>query len=299
MNARPPSSHTYPWYDSVWLHHFTRARAIIGEFKPSALNAFDDAMKVFRTPADFRVKRFDRVFDDDTLTQIRALVRTLKPTDFELHEVQQFKRFVVHDHPWLTELQQQLTDFVSTAAGEPVDANYNFLSLYSSLGVCPVHMDSPEAKWTLDLCLNQTEPWPIYFSDVQPWPELDPHATPDAETPMWLGDDWERAIKRSPSMGFEAHVMEPGQAIMFSGSSQWHYRDAMPARSTRSSCDLLFFHFIPRGTRKLVKSANWAEMFDVPELASISDVQPAALITTPAPLAKESTKKQALGQPRD
>ena len=66
--------------------------------------------------------------------------------------------------------------------------------------------------------------------------------------------------------------MEPGQAILFSGSSQWHYRDAMPALSTKSSCDLLFLHFIPRGTRELLNPLKWARLFDIPEL--VKDVSP-------------------------
>ena len=267
-NARPVRSRLYPWYDSVWLDEYSRAKNIIRKAKPQALAAFEEAMQVFRTHPDFRVRTFEQVFDDDTLEKIRKVVRTLKPTDFEFHEAQQFKRFVVHDHPYFTELQQQLLPLVSEAAGEPVEPNYNFLSLYSAMGVCPVHMDSPEAKWTLDVCLNQSEPWPIYFSQIQPWPEIDL----DSESSAWLAGDWEQSIKHSPSANFEAHSMEPGQAILFSGSSQWHYRDAMPALSTKSSCDLLFLHFIPRGTRELLSPLNWARLFNIPEL--VKDASP-------------------------
>ena len=264
-NARPVRSRLYPWYDSVWLDEYSRAKNIIRKGKPQALAAFEDAMQVFRTRPDFRVRKFERVFDNDTLEKIRQVVRTLKPTDFEFHEAQHFKRFVVHDHPYFTELQQQLIPLVSEAVGEPVEPNYNFLSLYNAMGVCPVHMDSPEAKWTLDICLNQSEPWPIYFSQIQPWPETDPDSEPSA----WLAGDWEQSIKQSPSANFEAHSMEPGQAILFAGSSQWHYRNAMPALSTKSSCDLLFLHFIPRGTRELLSPLNWARLFDIPELAKV------------------------------
>ena len=67
--------------------------------------------------------------------------------------------------------------------------------------------------------------------------------------------------------------MAPGQAILFSGSSQWHYRDAMPALNTQSSCDLLFLHFIPCGTRELLNPLNWARLFDSPELVKIASSQ--------------------------
>lgn len=169
---------------------------------------------------------------------------------------------MVHDHPFFTELQERTVALVSEAAGEPVEASYNFLSLYGRLGVCPAHMDSPESKWTLDLCVNQSAPWPIHFSQVCPWPESEMGAPQDA--------DWESQIKRSPSLHFTAHTLQPGQAALFSGSSQWHYRDAISKAPGGQVCDLLFFHFIPRGTAELVRPRNWARLFDIPELGFMS-----------------------------
>lgn len=263
MKTRPLNSRLYPWYDSVWLEHYTRAKQTIRDVKPTALDAFEEAMLPLRTHPEFRVKVLDRVLDGASLEKIRQIVKALRPMELELHEAQQFKRFIVHDHPYFTELQQQLTALMSDAVNEAVEPCYNFLSLYTAAGVCPVHMDSPEAKWTLDICLNQSEPWPLWISDVQPWPE----AGPDSSAPAWWGNDWEQSIKQSPTSRFTAYAMEPGQGIVFSGSSQWHYRNAMPAGSVASYCDLLFFHFVPVGTSELVSPANWARWFDIPELA--------------------------------
>lgn len=261
---RPSRSRLYPWYDSVWLEKYTTAKAIIKKVKPEALNAFEAAFSVFQTRPDFQVTVLDRVFDDETLVAMRQVVKSLKPTDFELHEVRQFKRFVVHDHPLFTQLQEQIVSLVSEAVGEAVETNYNFLSLYSGMGVCPLHMDAPEAKWTLDLCLSQSEAWPIHFSQVQRWPEIDA----DAESPAWASSDWQEELKQSPALNFSSHTMHPGQAVLFSGSSQWHYRNAMPSGNANSFCDLLFFHFIPRGTASLLVSENWAQLFNIPELAA-------------------------------
>ena len=33
-------------------------------------------------------------------------------------------------------------------------------------------MDAPDAKWTLDLCNEQSDAWPIHFSRIMPWPGL-------------------------------------------------------------------------------------------------------------------------------
>jgi len=258
---RPTRSPLYPWYDSVWLAKYVRAKAILQTVRPDALEAFVDAFRTLRTRPDFQVQLLERPFDDHTLHEIRRVAQSLRPTDLELHEVRAFGRFVVHDHPFLTELQQRSVPLVSEAVGEAVEMSYNFLSLYASQGVCPPHMDSPKAKWTLDLCVNQSVPWPIHFSQVCPWP--------DSEAETWPAEGWENRIKHSPSLRFTAHTLQPGQAVVFSGSSQWHYRDAMPAAGVRQFCDLLFFHFIPSGTAELVRPATWAGLFGVAELSEV------------------------------
>jgi hypothetical protein len=192
------------------------------------------------------------------LGEIRSVVASLRRKDLELHEARKFGRFVVHDHQFFTELQQRTIPLVSEAAGEPVEAAYNFLSLYGTRGVCAPHLDSPQSKWTLDLCVSQSAPWPIYLSEVHSWPDLEAEAQPE--------EDWEVKVKRSPSIRFTPYSLQPGQAIVFSGSSQWHYRDAIPIANGRQFCDLLFFHFIPQGSAALLKSQNWARLFGIPEL---------------------------------
>ena len=97
MKTRPLNSRLYPWYDSVWLEHYTSAKQIIRNVKPTALDAFESAMRPLRTHPEFRVKVLDRVIDDVTLEKIRHIVKALRPMDFELHEARQFKRFIVHD----------------------------------------------------------------------------------------------------------------------------------------------------------------------------------------------------------
>lgn len=237
---RPIRSHAYPWYDSIWLEEYTKAKAIIRKIKPGALAAFETAFQIFQIQNDFQEKVFERVFDDNTLDEIRRVVKSLLPSDVEMHEAKNFQRFVVHDHPFFTELQKQIIPLVSAAAGEPLEIAYNFLSLYSATGVCPVHMDSPQSKWTLDICLDRSVAWPIYFSRPQAWSEI--------EAQNWSDENWAELIKRSPTAGFKSYILEPGQAILFSGASQWHYRDPMPKAEGRASCDLLFsisFHRAP------------------------------------------------------
>ena len=124
--------------------------------RPEALVEFDRTFEVLRTRPDFQVTEFPRVFSDPVMEDIRQAIRELQQGQLELHEIRSFGRFIVHDHPFITELQQSIVDLVSQAAGEPVEPGYNFLSLYTKSGVCPVHMDAPDAKWTLDLCVRQS-----------------------------------------------------------------------------------------------------------------------------------------------
>lgn len=250
------SAHAYPWYDSWWLTHYCRARAILARVHPAALTEFEAAFAPLRTSETYRTRVFDGVCDGTVMSEIASVVRALKPTDLELHEARNFGRFVVHDHPFFTALQHQLLPLVEEATGERLEVQYNFLSLYTAKGVCRVHLDAPSAKWTLDLCLAQSVPWPIYFSQVVPWP--------DGDIVEARADDWEEAIKRSPELRFAAVTLEPGQAVLFSGSSQWHYRERFPAPA--GYCHLVFFHYAPRGTRALLDPQQWAARFGVPEL---------------------------------
>jgi hypothetical protein len=198
------------------------------------------------------------------MAELRRVVASLHPSDLELHEAGDFGRFVVHDHAYFTALQQRLVPLVSEAVGEAVEPAYNFLSLYGHRGVCPPHLDSPEAKWTVDLCLAQDRPWPLFVSQVCPWPEGD--LVDDGRDE----DDWQRAIKQSPALRFTGYPLEPGQALLFSGSSQWHYRDPIEHADHRTYCQLLFLHFIPAGTAPLLRPGNWARVFGVPELADVA-----------------------------
>jgi hypothetical protein len=240
----------------VWLTDYDRAKSIIQKVKPSALASFVDAFRILHTRPDFEVRLLESPFGGDTLEEIRAQVASIRPLDLELHEARSFGRFVVHDHPFFAELQRHVIPLVSEVVGELVEPSYNFLSLYTAMGVCPVHMDAPKAKWTFDLCIDQSVSWPIYFSQVCPWP----HPESDA----WYDENWEETLKRS--LCFTPYSLQPGQALVFSGSSQWHYRDALSVSGRDQYCNLLFLHFLPSGTTELVQPKNWAKMFNIPEL---------------------------------
>lgn len=251
------------WYDSKWLKCYFDAQDIIRRHAPEKLAAFVAAMKPLHTDPAFTVKDVPGIFDDAQLDEIKAIIRSIPATGMSLYEVKRFGRLIVHDHPHFTKLQHGLTALVSRLAGQEVEPCYNFLSLYSRLGVCEPHLDAPSAKWTLDICIDQSDPWPIHFSQIVPWPDK----------PLRIDGDWQAAIKTSPDLTFTSKTLMPGNAILFSGSSQWHYRDPLPAATRKAHCDLLFFHYIPKGTAEIVAPRNWARLFDVPQIAGIPGIE--------------------------
>lgn len=257
----------FPWYDSPWLATYVRAKAWIARTHPARLAEFEARLAPLRTDPAFEVKSIPRLFDEDRLQKIRNTIRDLKPAQLELHEARQFGRFIVHDHPYFTELQRGLVEAVGEAVGERVEPSYNFLSLYSKAGVCGVHLDAPSAKWTLDVCVEQSIDWPIHFSQIVPWPQASDYA----------GPDWQERIKRDPALRFTSYCLTPGSALAFSGSSQWHYRDPLPrAAGVGHFSNLLFFHFIPRGTTEIVEPRNWPTLFGLPGLAEATNRHEAA-----------------------
>jgi len=258
----------FPWYDSPWLATFVEAKAWIARKHPARLAEFEARLAPLRTDPAFEVQRIARVFDETTLEKIRNTIRDLKPAQLELHEARDFGRFIVHDHPYFTELQRGLSDMVGEAVGERVEPSYNFLSLYSKAGVCGVHLDAPSAKWTLDVCVEQSIDWPIHFSRIVPWPGESDYAQAD----------WQQRVKGDPGLRFTAHSLEPGSALAFSGSSQWHYRDPLPrAPGAGHFSNLLFFHFIPRGMADVADPRNWPSLFGLAGLAEVIDRHEAAL----------------------
>jgi hypothetical protein len=258
----------FPWYDSGWLSSYVRAKQLIKSDCPHKYLDFIDALEPLRTRLDFQTIKIDRMFDRETTIEIQDLITKLQQTELEQHEFFKFGRFVVHDLDYFNRLQAQITPLVSDIVGELVEPSYNFLSLYNNLGVCGVHLDAPLAKYTLDVCIEQSHPWPIYFSQVRAWPEEFEDRT-----------DWEQAIETDPQNIFTAHELTAGEAVIFSGSSQWHYRKRIPRQLDHNFCHLIFFHFIPAGMSHLIKPKNWAKIFDIPELNSIIKTSGSKLAT--------------------
>ncbi|MEO6387290.1 MAG: hypothetical protein ABIT16_04695 [Croceibacterium sp.] len=260
MDADPKAP---DWYDAIWLARYIEAQEIIADKAPERLREFTESFTILRTPPSYcRQLALPGFLTLNELANIRAVIRTIPMNRLEVNELQNFGRFVVHRWPEFTALQERLTERVSDLVGEPLEPSYNFLSLYTKMGICEPHLDAPSAKWTLDICIDQSDVWPIHFSQVIDWP----HSKADLRAMSF------DQITEDAALHFEEVLLQPGDAALFSGTNQWHFRRALPSGPGKRFCELLFLHYIPRGTSELVQPKTWSKLFDIPELAEMSDL---------------------------
>lgn len=251
-----------PWYDGQFLRMFEAAKQYLAIVRPDAVPDFVAGFAPLRTPADFRIAQVKDLFSAEVHDQIRHIVAGISAPQLGLHEVKSFGRDIVHDHPEFGELQKMVMPLVCELTGQDLEPGYNFLSLYGNSGKCDPHLDQPISMYTLDYCIDQSHEWPIYFSDIVDWPTAESMQGWDAA-----------AVLEDQRLSFREYVLHPNEAILFSGSSQWHYRKAM---SQPGFCNLLFFHYFPKGCDNLVDFQGWPELFDLPELGALCDVLVAA-----------------------
>lgn len=267
-------SQLLPWYDSLWLGKYLIAKEIIARIAPDKAEWFVHSFDSLRTSPDFSLKQQIGLIAPNELGDLRQAIAEIPKERFEFHELARFGRLVIHNCPEFLALHRRFADLVSELTGEAVEPAYSFFAMYTRKGVCEPHLDAPVSKWTLDICINQSEPWPINFSQVVPWPE----------EPAELDPDWKTQIKSLASLRYQSVTLSPGDAVLFSGSSQWHFRDRMAGTTPKGQSDLLMLHYIPQGTAEVVEHKNWARLFDVPELANIPGIAEDQLAFTTTPV---------------
>ncbi len=248
------------WYDDQFLRHYQAAKHFLAKVRPDALGRFMECFAPL-IPADtFREITMDDVFDAATHAAIVEASRTavVRMTRQLEDENTTFGRDVVWDEPFYRELQEQLRPTLEGLLGQPLVSSYNFLSLYGAHGKCEPHLDHPKAMITFDYCIDQDEVWPIYVSRAVSWPDA---AFAQGFDPA--------ALKADPAMAFREHELRPNNALVFNGSSQWHYREP---KSSGAFCNLLFFHYYPAGCTDLVHPVQWADCTGIEDLRPLCDL---------------------------
>ena len=148
-----------------------------------------------------------------------------------------FTRRYMHNNPFFMHVHGQLVDLVSEACGEKLKPSYSFLSMYDLDGTCPLHIDRPQCYRTLDYLIRQSpkKPWPIYVGDQMTDEERETIGqSAHPETP-------EEIHKVKTDTDWTEVGLLPNDALIYSGTHSWHYRDRLP----KGTADLVFFHFVP------------------------------------------------------
>lgn len=147
---------------------------------------------------------------DDVKQHVREIRRAFVGTPYhDLNEGMEnkFNRWYWHNIPVLRQIHHSpyLKKLANEIFPEPVKPTYVFLSMYGEGGVCPLHTDRPQCKYTIDLCISQREPWEIFVND-------------------------------------KPYVLNENEALAYSGTDHPHYRNVI---QEGNFCNLAFFHFVP------------------------------------------------------
>ncbi len=152
---------------------------------------------------------------------LRRYVRQLRECGYfpDLDDGQVALRASIHNEPTIAALHAGLAGIVNSIGPEPVLPSYSFLSCYEEGAVLDRHLDRPQCRYNICFVLDmqftgadgtgEPEPWPIYL-------ELDGRPV-------------------------EA-LMQVGDGVFFSGSTIWHWRDALPPGRRVVVC---FSHYVP------------------------------------------------------
>jgi len=150
-----------------------------------------------------------------------------------------FSRLMAQNVGIFQHIHGQLVDFVSEQFGQQVKPSYSFLSMYDEMGICPLHIDRDQCLYTIDYLIRQDDPkpWPIYIGQ----PISDEERQEICDTDMAKPEDEKDIAQVKDKQNFTKVELQPNDAVLYSGTHQWHYRD----RINFGQADLAFFHFVP------------------------------------------------------
>lgn len=145
-------------------------------------------------------------YSQDLLALLRFETNKLKEDPKTSQDREVFFRKQAYNPAIFRTLQLMMAERVSSFFPEPVKPSYVFISMYDhENSICPLHTDREQCKYTVDLCIDQAEAWPLVIDD-------------------------------------KPYLLYPGDAVIYSGTDHPHYREKI---ASGNFCDLAFFHFVP------------------------------------------------------
>jgi hypothetical protein len=178
------------------------------------------------------------LFPDDTHQAICDFLDERVPLMSVDVDEGEFVRTYAHNVPFFMGIHRQLMDFASDVFGEPVKPSYSFLSMYQDNGICPLHIDRPQCRYTIDYLVrqDQPDPWPIHIGDHMN--DEQRQAVEESGDGHPEGDAIQARIDQE---NWHTVLLNPNDAVCYSGTHSWHYR----SERLKGKADLVFFHFVP------------------------------------------------------
>lgn len=181
------------------------------------------------------------LFDKQTHEQIQKYVNDYVPLiplvgDEAASSCDRFNRLAGHNISWFMQLHNQLVPFANELFGEVLKPSYVFYSSYRDDGRCPIHLDRPQCRYTIDYLIQQemNDPWPIRISDQM---SESKRAVLNNLSPI----DNDEITYILESNTWTECLLNPNDAVCYSGTHAWHYRPTVSG----GKADLVFFHFVP------------------------------------------------------
>lgn len=187
-----------------------------------------------------------QLFDAETYEQIIRFMEDWVPLirlDSDRSEPDspgKFGRRYAHNLGFFVDIHYQLSEYASELFSTKVKPSYVFLSMYDRGGNCPLHIDRPQCRYTIDYLIRQEQkkPWPIAIGPEMSDAERDSVTVQHPSTK----EEIESVIK---SVDWTIAELKPNDAVCYSGTNSWHYRP----EPSQGKADLVFFHFVPEAFR--------------------------------------------------
>lgn len=163
------------------------------------------------SPAGFRPFVVKGFYSKEMIELLQLQISLLKNDPSIQIDDEIFKRKEAHNHSLFSALHFLMRERIENLLDRNLKNTYTFASMYfEGAGECPKHVDRPQCKYTVDLCIGQKQVWPFFAE---------------------FGGE-----------KLEFHL-EPGDALILSGTDHPHWREKI---QDGNFCDLAFFHFVDR-----------------------------------------------------
>lgn len=168
----------------------------------------------------------------EILKHFKSRIELVKKHNIFALDQSNLSRDIYTNDPELRKIHKEMmTPIAIKKFQEPLEDTFHFVASYrQGEGLLAMHSDVPECYQTIDICVDQNEPWPFYINHRDLVPDggkIDFHLLPE--------DSMANYRKNSTE-----YILNPGDAIFYSGTRFPHWRDKI---QPNNFCDMILFFF--------------------------------------------------------